>query len=84
MAVFIVADRDMAIPLCSPCIEAMRDPAATRAAIIARADDAHCVECDFHPTCRPSCPAHVSLAAVSRLAWLVAAWWPINPDEVTR
>jgi hypothetical protein len=79
--VFIIEDRDLKYPLCEPCIDTMVDPAMTRSAIVARADDAHCVECDYHPTHTASCPANISLQAVSRVSAILASHYPIEADR---
>jgi hypothetical protein len=74
--VYIVKDRELHYPLCEPCIEGTTDPKATRADIVARADDAHCVECDYHPTHTALCAANLNLREVSRVSEIIATHYP--------
>lgn len=84
LAVFIIHDVGQGLwyPLCVRCIGDTHDPVATRDAIVARADDAHCVECDYHRSCPPSCEARVGLEAVSRVSQILASHYPIVPAEL--
>lgn len=73
--VFIVKDEDSFLAFCEPCIDGMVDPAATRAAVVSRADGAHCIECDYHPDCTDFC-RNRTLDDMSRVGRIIASMWP--------
>jgi hypothetical protein len=61
--VYILREGDSFVALCDPCVAGLHSVQAGRRAIVARADDAHCIECDYHATCLDGCAAKAGIAA---------------------